>query len=157
MRSNYCILTFLFFLFSVSVSAQDYHTRSNRALRFYLQGKSDLEMLFIDQAEHNFKLATKEDQGFYEAWLMLGQLYNDKEIWADGAQCLSHAIKIDSLFFIPALFSLGKAEARSGRYVSAKTHLISFISQDNQSSRLISEANELIKNCDFALSFSTLR
>jgi hypothetical protein len=112
MRIRSYISVFLLFIVSLSAFGQDYHTRSNRALRFYLQGKSDLDMLFIDQAEHNFILATKEDKGFYEAWLMLGQLYNDKENWADGVKCLSNAVAIDSSFFIPALFSLGKAEAR---------------------------------------------
>jgi Tol biopolymer transport system component len=141
---------------SVSVSGQDYHTHSNKALKHYLQGKSDLDMLFIDQAEENFLLAIREDKGFYEAWLMLGQLYNDKENWQDAADCLGKAVMLDSLYYTPALFSLGKAEARSGYYSLARVHLYAYLTLNKKSETLALEAKQMIEDCDFALTFPNL-
>lgn len=157
MSFKYLIMAVAATMISTGIMGQDYHTRSNKALRYYLQGKSELELLFIDQAESNLKIATDVDKGFYEAWLTLGQMYNDKECWEDAVHCLSQAVKIDSLFFIPAIFSLGKAEARSGRYAKAKMHMKAFLASGSASTRLVSEATEILEDCDFALSFVNLR
>lgn len=157
MKYKLYILITLITIVSCEINGQDYHTHSNRALGYYLQGKSDLELLFIDQAENNLKLATLEDKGFYEAWITLGQLYNDKENWTEAVYYLSHAVKLDSMFFIPAVFSLGKAEARAGMYAKAKIHLSAFVASGDQPAKLVSEAVEMIEDCDFALSFTNLK
>jgi hypothetical protein len=156
MRAKNYILILIVCLFSVNTSGQDYHTHSNKALRHYLQGKEDLDMFFIDQAESNFLLATKEDKDFYEAWLLLGQLYNDKEQWNDAVDCLSKAVKIDSLYFTNAIFSLGKAEARSGFYSLAKVHLGAYIIMAKKSEKLVEQARQMLDDCDFALSYPNL-
>ena len=156
MRTSYFILILSVFLFTVEAAGQDYHTRSNKALKHYLQGKDDMDLFYFDQAESNFKLALKEDKNFYEAWLVLGQLYNDKEQWVDAVDCLSKAVRLDSLFFINAIFSLGKAEARSGYFSLAKVHLSAYLAMNRKSEQLAEQARQMLEDCEFALSYPNL-
>jgi outer membrane protein OmpA-like peptidoglycan-associated protein/tetratricopeptide (TPR) repeat protein len=136
-----------------AVTGQTFHTRSNRALKYYDQGKRDYDLLYYDRAESNLKEAVREDHLFYEAHLLLGQLYADTGDWEKAVTHYRAAIDIDSLFFVPALYSLGRAELRTGRYFEAANHLEAYMKQPGSSQRLRLEAEKLLINCRFALSF----
>lgn len=136
-----------------SVIAQDFHTRSNRALKHYDQGKRDYDLLYYDRAETNLKLAVKEDDGFFEAHLLLGQLYSDIGDWEKAVTHYRRAVSIDALFFVPALYALGRAEMRTGRYAEARNNLEAFLRQPKISPRLRTEAEKMLASCRFALSF----
>src|SRR5665647_2068338 len=73
---NIIIALALLLLCQCSVTGQNLHTRSGRALKYYDLGKRDYEMLYIDRAEINLKIAVAEDGQFYEAHILLGQLYS---------------------------------------------------------------------------------
>ncbi|MDX9772144.1 MAG: OmpA family protein [Bacteroidales bacterium] len=154
MRLRKYIITLLVILISQSaVTGQAYHTRSNRALKYYEQGKRDYDLLYYGRSEANLKQAIGEDPRFYEAHLLLGQLYADTGDWEMAVTCYRKAVEIDSLFFPAALFSLGKAELLTGRYLEAKTDLEAYLSQPKTTSKLREEAGRMIANCLFALSF----
>ena len=136
-----------------SVTGQNFHTHSGRALKFYDLGKRDYEMLYLDRAESNLKIAVAEDPGFYEAHILLGQLYSDQGEWEKSVTHYSKAVSLDATYFTPALYSLGKAELRTGRYQEAKTHLEAYLSQPKTTPKLRAEAEQLISDCIFALSF----
>jgi outer membrane protein OmpA-like peptidoglycan-associated protein len=140
-------------LTQVTVSGQNFHTRSNKALKYYDQGKRDYELLYYDRAESNLRLAVKEDNRFYEAHILLGQLYTDTGDWEKSVTHYRSAVKIDSLYFVPALFSLGRAELRTGRYIEAMNHLEAFLKQPGVTQKLRSEAEKLLASCRFALTF----
>jgi tetratricopeptide (TPR) repeat protein len=134
-------------------SGQNFHTRSNRALKYYHQGKRDYEFLYYDRAESNLKLAVEEDNRFYEAQVMLGQLYTDTGDWEKSVTHYRSAVRIDSLYFTPALFSLGRAELRTGRYFDALNHLEAYLKQPGVTPKLRVEAEKMIASCRFALTF----
>ena len=148
------ILTLMFLvLIHCSVTGQNFHTRSNRALKYYDLGKRDYDLLYYDRAETNLLHAVKEDDKFYEAHLILGQLYSDTGNWEKAVTHYRAAVATDSLFFVPALYSLGRAELRTGRYYDALLHLDAFLKQPGISSRLRGEAEKMLASCRFALSF----
>ncbi|MCA1742217.1 MAG: tetratricopeptide repeat protein, partial [Bacteroidales bacterium] len=136
-----------------AVTGQNYHTRSNRALKYYDQGKRDYDLLYYDRAETSLKMAVREDEGFYEAHLVLGQLYSDTGDWEKAVTHYRKAVSIDSLFFVPALYALGRAEMRTGRYAEARTSLESYLSHPKATARLRTEAEKMLASCRFALSF----
>lgn len=136
-----------------TVNGQNFHTRSSKALKYYDQGKRDYELLYYDRAESNLRLAVKEDNRFYEAHILLGQLYTDTGDWEKSVTHYRSAVKIDSLYFVPALFSLGRAELRTGRYFEALNHLEAFLKQPGVTQKLRSEAEKLLASCRFALTF----
>ncbi|MDZ7634974.1 MAG: tetratricopeptide repeat protein [Bacteroidales bacterium] len=120
---TYISALLMIMLSQCAVTGQDYHTRSNRALKYYDQGKRDYDLLYYDRAETNLNLAVREDDRFYEAHILLGQLYSDKGDWEKAVTHYRKAVSIDTLFFVPALYGLGRAEFRTGRYTEARTHL----------------------------------
>ncbi len=148
------ILPLFYLLWIPSVSGQNFHTKSNRALKYYDLGKRDYDMLYLDRAEKSLLVAVSEDDKFYEAHILLGQLYSDTGDWEKSVRHYRNAIAIDSLYFTPALYSLGKAEQRTGRYAASKAHLEAYLKQPKTSSKLRAEAATLISNCIFALSYS---
>ncbi|MFZ0471790.1 MAG: OmpA family protein [Bacteroidales bacterium] len=150
---NIIIVLSLLLLNQCSVTGQSLHTRSGRALKYYDLGKRDYEMLYLDRAETNLKIAVAEDGQFYEALILLGQLYSDLGEWEKAVTHYSKAISVDSLYFTPALYNLGKAEMRTGRYQEAKNHLEAYLSQPKTTPKLRSDAEMFISNCIFALSF----
>jgi len=154
MRIKNTISVILFLLFcSVNVYGQDFHTRSNRALKYYDLGKRDYEMLFFDRAEKNLLEAVTEDKTFLEAHILLGQLYSDLGEWEKSVMHYREAVNIDSLFFPPIFFNLGRAEMKTGRYFEAKGHLEAYLKQQKTTPKLRNDAEKLIANCIFALSF----
>ncbi len=150
---NIIIVLSLLLLNQCSVTGQSLHTRSGRALKYYDLGKRDYEMLYLDRAETNLKIAVAEDGQFYEAQILLGQLYSDQGEWEKAVTHYSKAVSVDSLYFTPALFNLGKAEMRTGRYQEAKNHLEAYLRQPKTTPKLRSDAEMFISNCIFALSF----
>lgn len=140
-------------LTQLTVTGQNFHTRSNRALKYYDQGKRDYELLYYDRAESNLRLAVKEDNRFYEAHILLGQLYTDTGNWEKSVTHYRSAVRIDSLYFPPALFSLGRAELRTGRYFDALKHLEAYLKQPGVTAKLRGEAEKMIASCRFALTF----
>lgn len=154
MRIRIQILTLMLLLINqCTVTGQSLHTRSNRALKFYDQGKRDYELLYFDRAENSLKAAVGEDSGFLEAHLLLGQLYSDTGDWEKAVRHYRAAKEIDPQFFPPALYSLGRAEFRTGRYTEATTNLELYLKQPGASARLKSEAEKMLASCRFALSF----
>ncbi len=143
----------MLFLSQCSVIGQSLHTHSGRALKFYDLGRRDYDMLYFDQAESNLKIAVDEDPRFYEAHILLGQLYSDQGDWEKAVTHYSKAVSLDSLYFPPALYNLGRAEMRTGRYLEAKSYLEAYLRQPKTTAKLRTDAQQLISNCIFALSF----
>ncbi len=135
------------------LSGQNLHTRSNRALRYYELGKRDYELLYFKTAESHLKQAVREDGRFLEAHLLLGQLYSDQGEWENAVTHYRAATDIDPSFFPPALFSLGKAELRTGNYYDASIHLEAYLKRQGSSARLRQEAEKMLSDCRFALSY----
>lgn len=154
MRIRICISALLMIILSQCVvTAQNYHTRSNRALKYYDQGKRDYDLLYYARAETNLQMAVREDDGFYEAHILLGQLYSDTGDWEKAVTHYRKAVAIDSLFFVPALYGLGRAELRTGRYAEARTTLEAFLGQPGTTQKLRAEAEKMLASCRFALTF----
>jgi len=154
MSAGRTIMALMFLVLTqCSVTGQNLHTRSNRALKYYDQGKRDYELLYYDRAETNLLQALKEDGKFYEAHLILGQLYSDTGDWGKAVTHYRAAVATDSLFFVPALYSLGRAELRTGKYYDASIHLDAFLKQPGTTARLRGEAEKMLASCRFALSF----
>jgi len=154
MRIRICISALLMIILSqCAVTGQNYHTRSNRALKYYDQGKRDYDLLYYARAETNLQMAVREDDGFYEAHILLGQLYSDTGEWEKAVTHYRKAVSIDSLFFVPALYGLGRAELRTGRYAEARTTLEAFLGQPGTTQKLRAEAEKMLASCRFALTF----
>lgn len=146
-------------IFSLAIScavtntcfSQNFHTASNRALKLYTEGISAYEYFNYSKAERNFKEAVSVDPKFYEAYMMLGEIFSAQKRYSEAAANYKAAIQIDSLFFKPAFFNLGNAEMLSGDYENALVHFNVYIDQEGMSEENIKSAIRSARNCEFAL------
>ncbi|MCJ7449563.1 MAG: OmpA family protein [Bacteroidales bacterium] len=131
--------------------SQSLHTSSNRAVKEYNIGKEAFDYLDYNTAETYFKNAISMDKYFYEAYMMLGELYTNLGKYTEAARYYRNAVKIDSLAYIPVFFNLANAEFKSGDYQKALLHynVYRIRGEISEKNRLITQKNR--KNCEFAL------
>lgn len=151
---KYYIIIIILFL-SCSLSrygiSQSLHTNSNRALKAYNDGLSAYDFVDLNNAEALFNEAVKEDPKFFEAYMMLGELYTKQKKYRYAAVNYQTAVKLDSISYIPVFFSLANAELMSGDYDNALLHYKKYLQNKgiSEKNRIIAEKN--IKNCEFAI------
>ncbi len=150
-RLSEIFLIILFSLVTNTGNGQNFHTSSNRALKFYNDGVTAFEYFDFKQAEANFKEALEQDKKFYEAYIMLGDLMSKQKKFSQSASYYRSAVRIDSLFFKPVFFTLAEAEIKSGDYANALIHYKVYLSQSGMSVKNRKEAEKNIRNCEFAL------
>ena len=85
------------------LDAQSYHTKSGKALKAYNEGLNAYDFIDFQKAELEFKEAISTDEGFYEAYMMLGELMSKQRRYSEASGFYRKAVRIDSLFFKPRL------------------------------------------------------
>lgn len=152
MSSIIKILIFIFALTSAgNLYSQKYHTTSSKALKAYNNGVLSYDYLDYSSAEQFLKQAVSADGRFYEAYMMLGELYTKQKRFIDAAYNYRKALKIDSLYYSPAFFFLANAEMMSGDYSNAIIHYRVYLDQKNSSEINRKKAVQNLKNCEFAI------
>ena len=73
------------------------HTNSAKALKAYREGKTLYDFVDYQNAEKYFKQAVETDKGFYEAYMMLGELLFRQARYGEAAENYRNAVNIDSL------------------------------------------------------------
>ena len=138
-------------VFSEYLFSQAKHTNSNRALKLYNDAMAAYDFIDFRNAELNFKRAIQNDPKFYEAYMMLGELFFRQKRYAEAAENYRIAVKLDSLFYRPVFFNLATSEMLSGDYSNALIHFKVYIEQKEVSEQNKITAAKNIKNCEFAL------
>ena len=109
------------------------------------------DYLDFKAAEDYFREALRSDPKFYEAHMMLGELFLRQKRFEEAAASYRAAVKIDSLFYKPVFFSLGNSEMMSGNYASAQIHFKVYLEQKGVSEKNVILARKYLKNCEFAV------
>jgi flagellar motor protein MotB len=131
--------------------AQNIHTNSGRALKAYNEGKQSYEYLDVRNAEKFLKEAIAIDKGFYEAYMVLGEMMTKLRRFSESADYYRKAVAIDSLFFKPVYFPLANAEMMSGNYADALIHYNVYLVQPGISEKNKTLALKSIADCKFAV------
>jgi len=147
---NIVLIIFLCALSQIAVS-QNFHTSSNKALKLYKEGITAYDFLDFNKAEQRLKEAITLDDGFYEAYMVLGELMSKQNRYSDASKYFKTAVTIDSLFFKPVFFNLANAEFMSGDYYNALIHFKVYLAQDGMSETNSAISLKNSKNCEFAL------
>jgi outer membrane protein OmpA-like peptidoglycan-associated protein/tetratricopeptide (TPR) repeat protein len=154
-RTMKYLVIIAFLLTSCSVTRSGYsqglHSNSNKAVKAYNQGMESYDYLDYQNAEILFREAVSSDPKFYEAYMMLGELYTKQKKFTDAAANYFTAVKLDSTSYKPVFFSLANAEIMSGDYLNALNHYKTYLRNkgNSEKNRLLAVKN--IKNCEFAI------
>lgn len=139
------------FAFTQIGLSQGLHTSSNAAVKAYNQAMSAYDYFEMEKAESLFLKAIDISPRFYEAYMMLGELYLKQNKFKESADNYLQAINIDSSFYRPAFFTLGEAEFLVGDYINARKHYNSYLKSNDISEKNAKSAQKAIINCDFAI------
>jgi len=151
MKYIFAILVIFLYTSSGVVYSQNLHTSSNKALKMYNDGVSAFDFIDFNKAEINFKEAISIDSNFFEAYMMLGELFSKQSRYSEASLNYRKAVKIDSLYYKPVFFNLAYAELMSGDYFHALVHFNVYQAQEGMSQANKTTASKCIKNCEFAL------
>lgn len=140
--------------------SQNLHSSSGKAVKAYNDGMAYYDYIDYKNAEILFRKAYEYDIFFYEAYMMLGELYTRQRKYAEAAENYRTAVKIDSVSYKPLFFYLADAEIMSGDYTNALDHFRTYLrinagTEDNKSTGASSKnmivAAKKILDCEFAI------
>lgn len=135
----------------LSVRAQNFHTKSHKALKYYNEARQHYEFMDIEKASEYVELAVQADPGFLEAQLLKAELNSDIKEYDKAIEAYLKVVEIDSAFFPSAMYNLGHIEILSGRYADAKKHLQSFLNFKTLRASSIRKARKDLRNSIFSL------
>ncbi|MDT8401573.1 MAG: OmpA family protein [Bacteroidales bacterium] len=136
---------------ALTLSAQELHTRSNRALKAYNYGREAYDFLNYKEAESHLLSAVEIDPGFIEAYLMLAELSKDMLNYTQSARAYREAMRLDSVFFVPAWFGYGEVLFLLGNYEEARSKFELYLEMGGGNSVNAEKARKYIRDSNFAI------
>lgn len=126
-------------------------SKSKKAKKFYESGEENIRLQNYNQAESDFLNATEEDAEFFEAWILLGDLYEQMKNDTAAIHSYSTALEINPDKFPPAFFIVANLEFKNGLYQEALVHYKAYVSNDASYGPNQIKAEQNITNCEFAI------
>lgn len=119
MQRGRILLVFLLFS-AVFTMAQERLTSKNKvAVRLYEDARRHYGMGRANEAAEALYQAIDRDPKFIEAYLVLGDIYNNQKEYLKEMEILKKAIAIDSTFFPATILNIGVAAFNAGHYSDA--------------------------------------
>ncbi|MBN2165021.1 MAG: OmpA family protein [Marinilabiliaceae bacterium] len=116
-KIKYIILVLL--MTSIAVDGQRFNTKSKKAIELfkkseimYVKGQFQNALLTVDEA-------IKKDTKFIDAYLLKAEILQVTKQFQQQKDVLIKALELDSAFFLPTFFNIGKAEFYLGNYNEA--------------------------------------
>lgn len=130
---------------------QQLSSKSHRAISIYQEAISSANLRDYDKAIRLLNEAIKEDPGFIEATIMLGEVYSDNQQDSLAILTLKKSIAIDPKFFPGTYSNLANLEFNNGLYDDALAHIQTYFTFPNLNPKFRADAEMLLKNCEFAV------
>jgi len=150
-KIKYIIISFFFVSVFLNISAQELSTKSKKARKAYINGEEFLRLHNYFQAEKQFLNAVDEDPGFYEAYMLLGEIYEQTKKDTDAVVVYRKAVAINPDLFPGAFFLLANIEYKNGWYKDALEHYIAFLEYPKIHNENRVNSEKRLQNCEFAI------
>lgn len=124
---------------------------SSRALKHYKAA----EQAFLDRqnlkAVERLQKATRSEPGFKEAWLLMGDAYSDMGKRDLAINAYEKAVSVDSFFFVPVYYLLGRHYFHAARYKESVNALKTFLRWHKGSDELRKLVENLLLSAEFSV------
>ncbi|MDH5399565.1 MAG: hypothetical protein OEX02_15555, partial [Cyclobacteriaceae bacterium] len=141
------------FLLSAPATAQQFSTKSKKAIAFYQEGDNYRVRRQYGMAVDLFKQAVAKDDGFVEAWYMLGLIYKSVGRQEEAMDFLVKAMEVapeDRVY--PALqLDLAEMYMYKGNYTNAQEQLNGYLSAGVRDNRWRTRAAKMEVDIKYAL------
>ena len=133
--------------------AQDSNLSSNnkKAIKHYKNAELFFNKSDLEASKESLNAALRKDPEFIEAWLFLGDVYNEQNNYTEAINSYNHAININSTYFPYAYYIIGNLEFKVGNYKTALDYYNSYITSNKLTKEQIINATEKRRNTKIAL------
>ncbi len=148
------ILLVICLVLSFTGFSQEYYelsTKSKKAKKYYENGEYLLKKENIKEAKVSFLSAIEEDPEFYEAHMLMGEIYEHEENDSAAVVAYRKAIEIDQDRYPPTYFILADLEYKNGWYDSALVHFKKYLRYEGTYGKNQIKAEKYLANCEFAI------
>src|SRR5215217_1738999 len=145
-------------LFAVTFcyAQQNYSTRNNTAIKYFVDSNHNLDNLAYDEAITNLRKALEADDKFVEARALLADVmrqrrYEPSSIVSEYQQVLAINPDFNRAIYV----NLGELEIGQGKYQEALQHLEKYLTYPGIQPKDKARADKLIKDCRFSINALT--
>jgi len=138
-------------IFQIFYAQEQYTTNSKRAAKFFKEGLSSYRLNDYDEALDKVNKAIETDNEFVEAYIIKGQIFEEKENYKKAIKAYKKAIGIDPDYFPNVIYSTGLLYKKLGQYQDAKRSFRKFLEDHKGDPILQEKANKQIESCNYAL------
>jgi len=124
-------------------------THSKKAKKYYEKAEYYLQKRDFQAAILHLNKAIHQDTNFVEAFLLLGELYENTEQDSLALHHYEKAMQADSNFYNPIYYYAGELAFERGEYLRAKKHLIKYLQGKALQNK--NKAEKQLANCNFAI------
>lgn len=145
------VLTIFFLVPDMLFSQEELSTKSKKAKNYYVRGEQLLQAQKVAEAKLNFQLALAEDDKFFEAYMLLGEVNEQEKDDSAAVSVYKKAIEIDPERYPPVFQIIAEIEYKNGWYTDAALHYTTYLGfkSAHGASRIKAEKN--LANCEFAI------
>lgn len=147
----FCLAMLCILLPVQTTVAQQYSTKSGRAIKFFKEGARQNNLLDYARAEENLLKAIDIDPEFLEASMLLGDVYMASKKFEKATAIYEEVIVRNSIKYPEVFFFAGYSFYQLQNYKKSIQHLNSYISKSTGSVQREKRANYLIGCSQFAI------
>ena len=150
---KYFSFTLVIILVNISLSTfpQELATLSKKAKKAFENAERSYRMQEYTKALVGFKDAINHDPNFFEAWIMLGEVYQEMHLDSNSVDAYRKAVSINDRAYPSAFFILANIEIKNGWYKEAQEHYTIYLNFKNISLKNKKKSEKNLRNCEFAL------
>ncbi len=136
--------------------AQDSNLSSNnkKAIKHYKNAELFFNKNDLEATKESLNEALQKDPEFIEAWLFLGDVYNEQNNYTEAINSYNHAININPYYFPYSYYIIGNLEFKLGNYKTALDYYNSYITSNKLTKEQIINATEKRRKTELALNIS---
>jgi outer membrane protein OmpA-like peptidoglycan-associated protein len=149
-RTRLLRILFLLLLLPACTLGQDLSTKSKKAKKAFELAERAFRLYNYQQAEIQFKEAIKSDSGFFEAWVMLGDLYRETEQDSSALYAYQKAVSIDADRYPRLYYSSGMIQYGNGQYAGAELNFERYLRAGAARPETAEKIGRYLENCTFA-------
>ena len=124
---NNLIASLLLFCAIFSLNGQEYSTKNNKAIKFYEDASTKMQIRDYDAAISILHKSLTADENFPEAWLLMADAYDAKNNRDSVLICCQNALKCGADKYPVTYFFMSEAYYKTGKYEEAMSNAQDFL------------------------------
>jgi len=145
------LLLIILIFSAVQLSAQQYTSSDNRAIKFFEEAVGYLNQREIPAGLQTIEKALDRDPQFVEAWLVKADLLIEARQPDDAIEALKKSVEVNPDFFPNKYFTLGQLYMSREKYEEAHEQFTTLLTYGQVPSELLTHASRQIESSEFAM------